>query len=241
MYDWANSAFMVVIITAIFPIYFSSVAAANLAPEVATFRFTVATTIGLAIIAALSPLLGTIADYAGAKKKLLAGFMLLGVAAVGMMFFIQRGDWLLAALLFILANIGANGSFVFYDSLLPHVARPDEINRVCPGVSGIRTSARTQPCLDPETGMVWIPPWSGDNGGRGHPSHPVGVPFSGHLVDPVFTAPAPTGPGAAQAGRAGRGESEPAERRLPAAGGNVPAAPGVSQRFPHARRVPHLQ
>ena len=133
MYDWANSAFMVVIITAIFPIYFSSVAAANLAPEVATLRFTVATTIGLAIIAALSPLLGTIADYAGAKKRLLAGFMLLGVAAVGMMFFIQRGDWLLAAVLFILANIGANGSFVFYDSLLPHVARPDEINRVSTG------------------------------------------------------------------------------------------------------------
>jgi UMF1 family MFS transporter len=114
----------------VFPIYFSAVAAADLAPEVATFRFTVATTIGLAIIAALSPLLGTIADYAGAKKRLLAAFMLLGVAAVGMMFFIQRGDWLLAAVLFILANIGANGSFVFYDSLLPHVARPDEINRV---------------------------------------------------------------------------------------------------------------
>ena len=133
MYDWANSAFMVVIITAIFPIYFSSVAAANLPPAVATFRFTVATTIGLAIIAVLAPLLGTIADYAGAKKKLLAGFMFLGVAAVGMMFFIQRGDWLLAAVLFILANIGANGSFVFYDSLLPHVARPDEINRVSTG------------------------------------------------------------------------------------------------------------
>ena len=130
MYDWANSAFMVVIITAIFPIYFSAVAAADLAPETATLRFTVATTIGLAIIAALSPLLGTIADYAGAKKRLLGAFMLLGVAAVAMMFFIQRGDWLLAAVLFILANIGANGSFVFYDSLLPHVARPEEINRV---------------------------------------------------------------------------------------------------------------
>jgi UMF1 family MFS transporter len=130
MYDWANSAFMVVIITAIFPIYFSAVAAANLPAETATFRFTIATTIGLAIIAVLSPLLGTIADYAGAKKKLLGGFMLLGVAAVGMMYFVQRGDWLLAAVLFILANIGANGSFVFYDSLLPHVARPHEINRV---------------------------------------------------------------------------------------------------------------
>jgi len=130
MYDWANSAFMVVIITAIFPIYFSKVAAAGLSPNVATSRFTAATTIGLTIIALLSPLLGAIADFAAAKKKMLAGFLLLGVASVGMMFFIQRGEWLLAAVLFILSNIGANGSFVFYDALLPHIARPEEVNRV---------------------------------------------------------------------------------------------------------------
>lgn len=130
MYDWANSAFMVVIITAIFPIYFSSVAAAGLPPNIATFRFTIATTVGLAIIAVLSPILGAVADYAAAKKKLLGGFLALGVASVGMMYFIQQGDWLLAAVLFVLANIGANGSFVFYDALLPHVARPDEVNRV---------------------------------------------------------------------------------------------------------------
>lgn len=130
LYDWANSAFMVVIITAIFPIYFASVAAADLPPSVATFRFTIATTIGLAVIAILSPILGAIADYAAAKKKLLGGFLVIGVAAVGMMFFIQRGDWLLAAVLFVLANIGANGSFVFYDALLPHVAHPEEVNRV---------------------------------------------------------------------------------------------------------------
>ena len=41
-----------------------------------------------------------------------------------------QGDWILASVLFILANIGANGSFVFYDALLPHVAREDEVDRV---------------------------------------------------------------------------------------------------------------
>ena len=46
------------------------------------------------------------------------------------MFFIYQGDWILASVLFILANIGANGSFVFYDSLLPHIARDDEVDRV---------------------------------------------------------------------------------------------------------------
>ena len=130
MYDWANSAFMVVIITAIFPIYFAAVAAADLPPATATFRFSIATTLGLAMIAILAPLLGALADYAAAKKKLLGGFLVLGAFSVGMMFFIQRGDWLLASILFILANIGANGSFVFYDALLPHIARPNEIDRV---------------------------------------------------------------------------------------------------------------
>ena len=46
------------------------------------------------------------------------------------MFFIYQGDWVLASVLFILANIGANGSFVFYDALLPHIARDDEVDRV---------------------------------------------------------------------------------------------------------------
>jgi MFS transporter, UMF1 family len=61
---------------------------------------------------------------------MLGGFMAVGVAAVALMFFIRTGDWKLASLLFILANIGANGSFVFYDALLPHIARHDEIDRV---------------------------------------------------------------------------------------------------------------
>lgn len=121
---------MVVIITAIFPIFFASVAADGLAPTTATFRFTVATTVGLVIIAVLSPLLGALADYAGVKKRLLAAFAVLGASACLAMYGISHGDWLLAAVLFIAANIGINGSFVFYDALLPHVARPDEVDRL---------------------------------------------------------------------------------------------------------------
>jgi MFS transporter, UMF1 family len=52
------------------------------------------------------------------------------VASVAAMFFVYKGDWLLASVLFILANIGANGSYVFYDALLPHIARNDEVDRV---------------------------------------------------------------------------------------------------------------
>jgi UMF1 family MFS transporter len=130
MYDWANSAMVLVIITAVFPIYYSSVAAAELRPTEATFRYTVTTTLSLAVVAVLAPLLGAIADYAAIKKRLLGGFLALGVGAVALMFFVERGDWVLASVLFALANVGANGSFVFYDALLPHVARADEMDRV---------------------------------------------------------------------------------------------------------------
>lgn len=130
LYDWANSAMYVVIVTAIFPTFFGSVAAAGMPPVEATYRFGLATTIGLSIIAVLSPILGAVADHSAAKKRLLAVFLAIGAAAVAAMFCIQQGQWLLAAALFILANIGVNGSFVFYDSLLPHVAAPEEMDRV---------------------------------------------------------------------------------------------------------------
>jgi len=130
LYDWATSAFTTTVVAAVFPIYFSSVAAADLSPPMATARFATATTIALTIIAVLAPFLGLIADYAAAKKKLLAAFLSLGLVATASMVFIKRGDWKLAALLFILADIGAAGSFIFYDALLPHIATDMELDRV---------------------------------------------------------------------------------------------------------------
>jgi MFS transporter, UMF1 family len=130
LYDWANSAFQCTIITAVFPIYFASVAAKDLPGSLATERFATATTLALAIIAVLSPMLGAYADYAGVKKRLLAIFLGLGAVATALMVTIGPGEWRWAALLFILANIGVSGSFVFYDSLLPYIARHDEMDRV---------------------------------------------------------------------------------------------------------------
>ena len=130
MYDWANSAFVTTIVAAVFPIYFNRVAGANLDPAEASFRFAAATTIALAVVAVLAPILGAVADFAGTKKKMLGSFLGLGVMATACMFFIQQGDWKLGAGLFILGNIGAAGSFVFYDSLLPHIASHQEMDRV---------------------------------------------------------------------------------------------------------------
>ncbi|HEU5051085.1 MAG TPA: MFS transporter, partial [Gemmatimonadales bacterium] len=130
MYDWATSAMQTVIMTAVFPIYFVSVAGAGLPPERATQQLSLVNSIALTLIAVASPILGAISDLAGNKKALLAGFMIAGVLATGGMYWIQRGDLGLASALFIVSMIGATGSFVFYESLLPHVAHADEIDRV---------------------------------------------------------------------------------------------------------------
>jgi len=133
MYDWANSAFQSTIITAVFPDFFSSVAAADLPPAIATARFAWATTIAVTIIAILGPILGAIADYRAMKKRLLAVAMVIGVIATLMMAGIDRGEWQSALLIFMVANVAIAASFVFYDSLLPHIAAPEEIDRVSTG------------------------------------------------------------------------------------------------------------
>jgi UMF1 family MFS transporter len=130
MYDWANSAVQTTIIAAVFPIYFQKVAAAGMPGPVATSRFAWATTWAILIVAILAPLLGAIADYAAVKKKFLAVFLALGAAAIAAMFFISRGEWLFALVLFVLANVGVAGSIVFYESLLPHLVSDDELDRV---------------------------------------------------------------------------------------------------------------
>ena len=130
LYDWANSAFVTIVVTAVFPTYFSRVAAVDLPPVVATARFATATTIALTVMAIAAPFLGVLADVARVKKTLLGAFLILGVGATAAMPCIQRGEWLFAAVLFVLADIGAAGSFVFYDALLPHIARREELDRV---------------------------------------------------------------------------------------------------------------
>ncbi|MFL5402851.1 MAG: MFS transporter [Gemmatimonadales bacterium] len=130
MYDWAASAMQTTIMVAVFPIYFVRVAGAGLVESGATQRLATVNSLALVVIALISPILGAISDYRGAKKQLLAGFMAIGVAAILGMFFIHRGDLNLASVLFTVSLVGVAGSFVFYEALLPHVARPQEIDRV---------------------------------------------------------------------------------------------------------------
>jgi UMF1 family MFS transporter len=121
---------MTTIVAAVFPIYFYRVAGADLPEGVATQRFAVATLVAMVSLALLAPVLGPIADRLAIKKKLLGVFLSVGATAAAAMFFIHTGDWLLALTLFVIVELAVAGTFVFYDSLLPHIAEHDEIDRV---------------------------------------------------------------------------------------------------------------
>lgn len=128
MYDWANSAFATTIMAAVLPIYYASVAAGDLAPNVASAYWGTTNSVALIIATIMAPVLGAVADYMGAKKQFMAFFVGLGVLFTAAMFFITGGDWLLASVLFIVANIGFSGANIFYDSLLPHITTDEEMD-----------------------------------------------------------------------------------------------------------------
>jgi UMF1 family MFS transporter len=131
MYDWANSAFATTILAAILPAYYSSVAGANLPTEAtATGYWSVSLAISLFVVAILSPILGTISDVVRGKKKFLSLFAGIGIVGTGLLALVGMGDWLLASILFIVGRIGFSASIVFYDALLPHVAKPDDVDRL---------------------------------------------------------------------------------------------------------------
>lgn len=130
MYDWANSAFQTTIIAGVFPIYFKQVAAAGMPEHLQDSRYLWATTIAIVIMAVIAPILGAIADAKPIKKIFLAVFVTVGVSATFGMWWIREGDWILALGLFALGNIAVAGSIVFYESLLPFIAKPEELDKV---------------------------------------------------------------------------------------------------------------
>lgn len=130
-YDWANSAFTVVVVTAVLPVYFSSVAGATLpSPARATQIFSLVTSISLGLTAVLSPLLGAYSDLVAAKKRILVAMVGIGAIATGALWLVTEGDWVMALVLFAIGRIAFSLGNVLYDALLPAVARPADQDAV---------------------------------------------------------------------------------------------------------------
>jgi MFS transporter, UMF1 family len=130
LYDWANSAFVLTVVTAFFPVLFKSFWCANVDATVSTARLGIGNALAGLFVAILSPLLGAIADIGGSKKKLLLFFLLIGVVTTALLSIIPQSGWLVALLIFLIASICFNSGNIFYDALLIDVAKRKKMDWV---------------------------------------------------------------------------------------------------------------
>ena len=139
MYDWANSVYNLVITTTFFPAYYAIVTSLENYPNGIPFlgRHFINTELkeyvlafGFLVVAIISPILSSIADYKGNKKNFMKFFCYLGAASCSLLFFFDKDNVFFGLLCFMLAGIGFYGSQVFYNSYLPEIAAEKDMDRI---------------------------------------------------------------------------------------------------------------
>ena len=142
MYDWANSAFYTTVVGALFSPYLTRLAQTavgengvvlNLGPfgaVTAKSLPTLCVSISVGTQVFLLPILGALGDYSDLKKRLMAFFCYIAVAANCLMFFVKGDLYLLGGILFIIANVCFGASIVFYNAFLPEIATEDQTDKV---------------------------------------------------------------------------------------------------------------
>jgi UMF1 family MFS transporter len=127
MYDFGNSAYASVILLAVYSAYFKGTVVGG---AEGSRYWGIAVGIAMLTVAIISPFLGAIADFSASKKRFLFIFSAITWLFTALLFFVQEGDVFLGMLFFILAEIGYRSGQVFYNSLLPEIASPEERGRV---------------------------------------------------------------------------------------------------------------
>lgn len=130
LYEVAAAGFSSTVMTGFFPIFFKQYWSFGVDPRVSTQRLGILLSISSFVIALTAPLLGAIADHRHLKKKLIFAFMVLGILATAALSFVEKGQWLFAAVLFGVGSVGFTSSNIFFDSLLPSVANHHDSDRV---------------------------------------------------------------------------------------------------------------
>ena len=130
-YDWANSGYGILVVTAVLPVYFKAVAqSAGVSAADSTAYWGYANSVGTLIVSLLAPLLGTLADYPHTKRRWLNCFTWTGILLTFCLALIPASWWPCLLILYVLTNIGYSGGNLFYDSFLTDVATNEEMDRV---------------------------------------------------------------------------------------------------------------
>ncbi|MCJ7551298.1 MAG: MFS transporter [Anaerolineae bacterium] len=143
MYDFGNSAYAAVVLLAVYSAYFKGQVVGG---AMGSRLWGIAVGVAMLVVAVVSPVLGAIADFSGSKKRLLFVFTAMACIFTALLFFVEQGDVFIGMAFFILAEIGYRGAQVFYNSLLPEIAGPDDIGRVS-GIGWALGSAGGVLCL----------------------------------------------------------------------------------------------
>jgi len=130
LYDWANSAFALAVLTAFVPVMLGGAWNDGAPSTMTTFRLGMANGVASLIVVVLAPMLGAMTDQARRRKPWLAMFTVLGVVATALLATAGPGGWQLAMLCFILASVGFFAANSLYDAMLIDVAEPLEYDRV---------------------------------------------------------------------------------------------------------------
>jgi UMF1 family MFS transporter len=129
LYDFGNSAYAAVVLLAVYSAYFEGSVVGG-AEGQGSRLWGIAVGIAMLTVAISSPILGTIADFSGSKKRFLFFYTTLCCLFTAALFFVQQGDWFIGMAFFILAEIGYRSAQVFYNALLPEIADKDEMGRI---------------------------------------------------------------------------------------------------------------